>query len=296
LALSTVHGGDEVRHSYRLRCARRGAYTLGPLVARWGDPLGLTQREMVLAPEFELLVHPSIEPVVDRPLTRQWEDPPIRPPVSKPWSSGFELYGMRDYAPGDDTRRIVWRAFARTGRLLVREFEQGITDRVSIIVDTDRRFHTREDPSESFEAGIRVAASLGVKHLIDGFSVSVQTNDGPLTRALRGPGAHLELLDAMARVDFGKQPLSDTILRVTADPSRDAHTLLITPRLLPPAAAQLRLLINKGVSVTVVALLWEEEAEETAATASALGCGVVELRPDQSIAAALSVEVGAGRR
>ena len=38
----------------------------------------------------EVIVHPSTENVQDRPLTRQWEDPPIRPPRSKPWPSGFD--------------------------------------------------------------------------------------------------------------------------------------------------------------------------------------------------------------
>jgi uncharacterized protein (DUF58 family) len=70
----------------------------------------LTQRETVVAEPFELLVHPRVETVSDRPLTRQFEDPPIRPPVSKPFPSGLEFYGMREYVPGDDLRRIVWRA------------------------------------------------------------------------------------------------------------------------------------------------------------------------------------------
>jgi uncharacterized protein (DUF58 family) len=122
----------------------------------------------MIAEPYELLVHPRVENVSDRPLTRQFEDPPIRPPVSKPWPSGLEFYGMREYAPGDDLRRIVWRAYARTGKLMVREAEQGITDRITIVLSTDRGAHSRdaEGLSESFEAGVRAAASLGVKHLL----------------------------------------------------------------------------------------------------------------------------------
>ena len=36
----------------------------------------------------------------------------------------------------DDIRKIVWRAYARTGQLLVREAEQGITDKITLVVDT----------------------------------------------------------------------------------------------------------------------------------------------------------------
>lgn len=296
LPIASLHSGEDIQHSYRLLCKRRGAYKLGPLVARWGDPIGLTQREMVLVPEFELLIHPNIENVSDRPLTRQFEDPPIRPPVSKPWPSGLEFYGMREYKPGDDLRRIVWRAFAKTNVLMVREAEQGITDQITVILDTNRAYHSKEETSESFEAGVRVAASLAVKHLTEGYAVSVETNDGPLTKKLRGPGSQISVLDACARLEIGKQPISKAIMRLVTDPRRDAHNILVTPRLKPEDAAQLRLLINKGVSVLVVALMWDEHASETLNTATALGCQVVELRPGQSIAAALYTMVGAGSR
>lgn len=296
LPVATLRSGQDIGHSYRLHCKRRGAYRIGPLVARWGDPIGMTQREMTLVPEFELLVHPNIEPASSRPLTRQFEDPPIRPPVSKPWPSGLEFYGMREFSPGDDLRRIVWRAYAKTGVLMVREAEQGITDQITIILDTNRRFHSSEDPSESFEEGVRVAASLGVKHLAEGYSVTIETNAGPLTRKIRGPGATMQLLDACARVETGRSPLSEVLRRLTLDPRRDAHTVLVTPRLHAEEAAQLRMLVAKGVSVLVVALIWDEEAERTLNTAAALGCQVVEVRAGQSVAAALAHEVGAGRR
>ncbi len=91
--------GRAVEHHYTLRAARRGVYEVGPLVAVASDPLGLSERETVVAEQFELLVHPRIEIVSDRPLTRSFEDPPIRPPVSRPWPSGMEFYGMREYRP-----------------------------------------------------------------------------------------------------------------------------------------------------------------------------------------------------
>lgn len=296
LPIPSIKGGEEVTHTYRLHCRRRGVYKLGPLVARWGDPIGLTQREMELAPAFELLVHPSVEPVASRPLTRQFEDPPIRPPVSKPWNAGMEFYGMRDYSPGDDLRRIVWKAFARTGRLLVREFEQGITDSIVVMLDTDPRHHSREEPSESFECAVKVAASICVKALGEGYSVGCDTNDGKLTKMLRGPDAPIQMLDALARVDHGKGKLDTMIMRRIADPARTAHHILITPRLNKEAAAKLRMLLGRGVSIMVIALIWDEEAEETLGTAASLGCQVTEIRAGQSIADAFMHEIGAGRR
>ena len=300
LPIVRLRARAEVSHSYSLRCRRRGAYSVGPLVAITSDPLGLSRRERIIAAPFELLVHPRVDVVTDRPLTRMFEDPPIRPPVSKPWPSGLEFYGMREYVPGDDLRRIVWRATARTGKVMVREAEQGITDHITIILDTDRGGHSRdsEGESESFEAGIRAAASLGVRHLREGYELRVETNGGPLTRPLRGAGSQLLLLDALARLDMSREPLAKCISRLLTNPRRDAHNILVTPHLGPHDAAQLRLLLNTGVSVLVVALLWAEDEEEGSVltTAASLGTQVVGLRPGQDLATAFAAEMGAGTR
>lgn len=289
-----------VRHRYSLRCQRRGVYEVGPLVAVTSDPLGLTERETIIADRFEMLVHPRVEPVSDRPLTRRYEDPPIRPPVSRPWPSGLEFYGMREYQPGDELRRIVWRASARVGKLMVRQAEEGITDSITVILDTDRGAHSWDgDHSESFETGVRAAASLAVKHLREGYEVRCEANEGPLSRTLRGSRHQLSLLDSFARVEMSRQPLRGAIERLIADPRRDAHNILITPHLGDDEAARLRLLLNKGTSVLVVALLWEQEEvgeSRTLSVAAALGCQVTGVGPGDDLRTALYHDVGAGSR
>jgi uncharacterized protein (DUF58 family) len=298
LPITKLTRGAEVAHHYSLRCGRRGVYQIGPLVAVASDPLGLSERETIVTEPFELLVHPRIEVVSDRPLTRQFEDPPIRPPVSKPWPSGLEFYGMREYKPGDDLRRIVWRATARTGTVMVREAEQGVTDHVTVLLDTDRGAHSRdgEDLSESFETAVRAVGSLAVRHLREGYQVKIETNAGGLTRHLRGAKSQLPMLDALARVELDRTPLSAGLRRQVAFPSRDAHNILVTPRLGPGEAAQLRLLLNTGVSVLVVALLWDDENADTMGRAAALGCQVVGVRPGEDLGRALFSSIGAGNR
>jgi len=291
--VARIGAGQVVQHEYTLRCQRRGVYKVGPLVAVSSDPLGLATRRTVVAPEFELLVHPDIDNLSDRPLTRQFEEPPVRPPISRPWPSGLEFFGMREYSRGDDLRRIVWRASARTGRLMVREAEQGVTDKVVILLDTDRSGHSRdgEGLSESFEAGVRTAASLATFHLAQGFTIRLEGNDGQLTMPLRGIANQLALMDAYARVDMGRTPLVTTLSRLAANPPRDSHVVVITPRLGPAEAARLRLIVRTGASVLVVALIWDEESVNIPALAAELGCQVSAVRPGTDLAADLAHEV-----
>ena len=290
-----AEAGTPVAFSYPLTARRRGSYELGPLVVRWGDPFGLTRREAVLAGPVELLVHPGVEAAEDRPLTRMFEDPPVRPPISRPWPQGLEFYGMRRYAPGDDIRRIVWRAYARTGQLLVREAEQGITDRVTVLLDQDAANHTSGSPSASFEAGVKAAASVGVRHLRDGFSITLEGSKAALLAPLRSSSARVEYLDALARVERVRDaPLHEAIQRTAARVARNQHLVLITPRLDPRAAAALDLLLKRGLSVLVVALLYGEESFDSLARAAALGASVVEIRPRVPLSIAFRHQVGAG--
>jgi len=290
--------GADLQHRYGLRCTRRGVYQIGPLVAVASDPLGLSEQETTVAEPFELLVHPRLDLVDDRPLTRSFEDPPIRPPVSRPWPSGMEFYGMREYVPGDDTRKIVWRASARTGKIMIRESEQGVTDKVVLILDTNRGSHSRdgEDTSDSFEMAVRAAASLAVRHLREGYEVTIETNGGPLTRHLRGITNQISVLDSCARVELGREPLTTCLRRLVASGQRDAHNILITPHIGPAEATQLKLLLQTGVSVMVIALLWDDDDTGVLGVAASLGCQVVGVRPDDDLGAALYAGLaGAGR-
>jgi uncharacterized protein (DUF58 family) len=207
----------------------------------------------------------------------------------------MEFYGMRDYRPGDDLRRVVWRAFGRTGRLLVREAEQGITDRITLILDTSRTSHTPGEVSDSFEAGVKLAASLGVRHLREGYSVTLEGNGVRLAGPLRGRPSQIAFLDTLARVERTDNGLDEPIARLVGDARRDAHIVLITPLLEADSASRLKLLLERGASVLVCALVWSEESTTTLGTAASLGCQVIELRPNAPLAAAFRHEVGAGR-
>lgn len=295
--------GDEVRHRYQFTTQRRGVFEVGPLVAEWSDPFGLTRHRLTLAGPARIIVHPSTERVTDRVTSREWEDPPVRPPISKPWPSGFEFYGLRDYVNGDDPRRIVWRATARTldpdsgtGRYLVRESEQGITDRVNLFLDTDEEWHSPGRPSETFETAVRTVASLGARHLGDGFSVTLDSNPERLAASLRGGRSRISLLDALAAVELGKSRLRDALDRLFVDPRRNSHNVIVTPHLDRETATRLRILLERGTSLLLVMVLWEESDFASLHRAGTLGCNVIEVTARAPLDRLFQRVVGTARR
>ena len=296
IPLAVLSRGQTHEHRYTMTPRRRGVFDVGPLVATWSDPFGLTTHTQVLAEPVELIVHPTVEPVHDRVLTRMWEDPPVRPPVSKPWPVGFEFYGMRDYVPGDDLRRVVWAQVAKTGKMLVRESEQGITDRVVVLLDTHREMHSPGDPSETLESAVRVAASLGVRHLDDGFSVSLLTNDGAALTEARGANARLPYLDALARVALSGTPIDDAATRLVSLARTKAHVIVVTPHLEAKTATQLRLLVERGAGVVVANVQWEQSDPVALSRAASIGAQVVQIPAGVSLEAAFMNFAGAGGR
>ncbi len=304
LPVAVLPAGEEVTHEYSFTPRLRGVYTVGPLVASWSDPFGLTRKTEILSPAAELIVHPRTESAQDRVLSREWEDPPVRPPITKPWPSGYEFYGLRDYVSGDDPRRIVWRATARTldldtgqGRYLVRESEQGITDRVSILLDSGKADHSPGDPSETFETAVRVAASLATRHLKDGFTVTTHVNSQQLLRPMRSQRDGIRLLDELARLQPEPERLTGAVERILRNTRRDTHIAVIAPHLDQAATGRIKLLIDRGVSVVLVLVVWEQTDPISLHRAGQLGCNIVEVNASSSLEAVFRTVISqAGRR
>jgi len=296
--------GQKVTHDYHFTARQRGVFDIGPLEMTQGDPFGLTRKRTPLTGTSQIIVHPVTEPVRDRVATRAWEDPPTRPPVSKPWPTGYDIYGMRDYAMGDDPRRIAWRATARSfdpntgdARYMVRESEQGITDRVALIIDTDSRTHSPGTPSQTLEDAVRTVASLAVRHLRDGFAITVDTNSRRIVDAMRGEHHRIRLLDELARVQREPVGLAEAVTRLNTERRRTTlHNVLVTPHIDAEAAARLSLLRNRGLSVLIVMVLWPDSDPISRHRASALGCNVVEISPGMALEGAFRRVVGAGVR
>lgn len=302
LAVPVLPTGELLEHHYSFTPARRGVYRVGPLLAEWSDPFGLTRRHVVLHEAVDLIVHPNVEASRDRVNKRAWEDPEIRPLQSRPWPSGFDFYGMRDYVHGDDPRRIVWTATARTldldtgdGRYLVWEAEQGVTDEVNILLDTYHEHHDGGDPSDTFETAVRATASVASEHLDNGFSVSLYTGQRSAAKHLRGRRHKMTVMDELAAVNLEGAPLVDSVERLFATGGRNSHDIVITPNLDARSASRLRLMMERGTSLTLVLIVTQETDPLVLHRAGTLGCQVVELVPGRPFGPAFQHVIGAGR-
>ncbi|HEY8842165.1 MAG TPA: DUF58 domain-containing protein [Candidatus Dormibacteraeota bacterium] len=141
--LSGSIGGADVRAATGLvpRAGWVERRTLGPLprgaivASNWilesSDPLGFFRFRRKGANGEIGVVLPRFTSLSSVPQARELEAS-----VSAPRSgSGTELFGVREYRPGDPLRRIHWRSSARLGELVVREYEPPGVQTVGIFCD-----------------------------------------------------------------------------------------------------------------------------------------------------------------
>lgn len=72
-----------------------------------------------------------------------------------------EFADYREYAPGDEPRRVDWKAYARLGRLYVKEYLDEKQDAVLFIIDTSASMDWGAGNEHKGRYALRLAAGLG---------------------------------------------------------------------------------------------------------------------------------------
>lgn len=117
---SAARGVCEARG--RLRATPRGHWFVGPARLWYQDILGITRVSVASLANAELKVLPRIPKVeiIEPPATPRVTPDVLTRPHRVPTDDHFRF---REYAAGDDTRRIHWRLSLRSGHLQVRQPE-----------------------------------------------------------------------------------------------------------------------------------------------------------------------------
>jgi hypothetical protein len=153
-------------HSYVERvfisAARRGVIRVGPVTSVRTDPLGLLKREVAWVDVNELYVHPVTVPIpsTSAGFIKDLEGNPSAEVVD----SDISFHAIREYQLGDARRNIHWKSTAKTGQLMVRQYEETRRSRLAIILSLDEAEYASPD---EFELAVSIAGSLGARALRD---------------------------------------------------------------------------------------------------------------------------------
>lgn len=134
----------------------------------------------------------------------------------KGFSSDFMEY--RPYIPGDDTMHVDWKAWARTDRLYVKEFEDETNTHLQVMVDSSASMGFSSAETTKFDYAMYLAASLAylVIRQRDAVGFTLFDNDIVTRIPARSTKGHLHhILEEMERAE----PANETSL------SKPLHTL-----------------------------------------------------------------------
>jgi len=151
---------------------RRGVITVGPLTVSRGDPIGILRREVAWPQVERVFVHPVTVPI---PSTSAGNIPDLDgSPTRDIVSADLSFHAIRQYAPGDSRRHVHWKSTAKTGVLMVRQYEETRRARVAVVLDLRPDEYADDD---AFELAVSAAASLAVQGVRDGREVLVAVSD-----------------------------------------------------------------------------------------------------------------------
>ena len=226
--------GEEGTARCQIEARRRGVFLLGPVHIYSTDPLGLQPFAQKMMQTSELTVYPAVLPIQG-----SW----LRGAASQGWRGaasaltrgmGDDFYGVREYGPGDELRRVHWRTTARTGTLAVTEYAQTVTLDITLALDLSREAYlgTGEGEDGALECAVTLAATLADDLLRHGHVVRLLTAGERADQAMpaNSPQEMPRLLETLARVQADSLlTLADVLDADFAGGGVAATLVVITP-------------------------------------------------------------------
>jgi len=169
------------------------------------DALGLFQKIVKLAPgTSSITVLPKRYKLPELNLEGMSRNEMGGRSVARATGQTDEVVGLREYRPGDPPKHIHWRSWAKTGKPIVREYEDVFFPRYGLVLDTA----CPHEKADYFEEAVSIATS---------FVRSVETKECLLDLIFLNQGAQVqtvgsgvakseEMLELLATVDVDLEP------------------------------------------------------------------------------------------
>ena len=196
---------------------QRGMHSLGPVVVEASAPFGLFRRRVRLDQQRPVLVYPQVNPLGRLALVDGLAGEALRPQKAR---VGLETVGSPPvpFSPATPRRYIHWRNTAKSGRPMVKEFEDPRDQTLHLLFDATQVWG--EGRETTLEYAIKVVASVADYSRRN--RVPVQVWGGNLRgTGAGGPGDEgrqwTELLRSLALVSCGDGvTLGESLERLTS--------------------------------------------------------------------------------
>jgi uncharacterized protein (DUF58 family) len=231
-------------------------FTVGPLQVTSSDPLGLFRFTRRFSGTTSVVVYPATLPLpyLRLPLSHLAGEEALRHRAQQltPLAAS-----VREYVQGDAVNRVHWPSTAHTGKLMVKEFDLGLSMNLWILLDLEASVQAGEGPDSTEETMVTISASVARKYLDMGLPVGLAAEgERSYLIASDSSPSHLHhVLEELARVRAtGRTPLESTLGQVERHLGRYSTLLIVTPSPREEWLKALPDLGRRGVRVALVQL------------------------------------------
>ena len=196
-----IEVGGHRETSFVIEPDRRGRYQVGPLGVEIVDPFGLAKVTSRGAKPTSFLVHPRTEQLTlprDFGERRSVSVSALRQPTG---ATGEDFYTLREYAQGDDLRKIHWPSTAKRGKYMIRQEETPWHTRATLLIDDRQGVHGGFGETASFERAIETIASLVSLYHSSGYSYRLAAAHDPGMSGGKGSHHYHRCLDLLATLE-----------------------------------------------------------------------------------------------
>ena len=219
--LPRLAGGQSAQIDVRLRPLRRGLHALGDAYAYSSFPFHFSRNWPLRCPGGSLLVLPDFHPIahVALPVGSRYQPGGIA--LTSNVGESPEYIGSRDFRPGDSTRRIDFRSWARLAHPVVREYQEEYYFRVGLVLDTFVPGRRKPPPGgfDDLEGAVSLTAAAADalsrgEYIIDLFAAGPELH---VFRAGRHTAHFENILEILACVDPCRRTSFEAISPALAD-------------------------------------------------------------------------------
>ena len=157
----TVPSGARHAAVYHLTPTARGDYHFGDVHLRVHGRLGMVNRLLRVSQPKAVKVYPNLlDTATFTLMARRGRLQQVGIRAARLQGAGREFESLRDYMPDDEMRRVDWKASARTGKLVARQYEVEKSQSVILAIDVGRTMLAEIDGIQKLDYAINAALLL----------------------------------------------------------------------------------------------------------------------------------------
>lgn len=249
--------GQTVKLDYRARATKRGVLPVGPLRVAATDPIGIFFRDTALSGSAAAVVYPRPLDVPPHDLGGSVSFGGGLAERMARAGEGMDYHGVRDYKPGDELRRIHWKATARLQRLSVIEFQQSYAADIAIALDLLKGTDVGEGKETTLEYAVKIVATLTRRAVSSGTAVALAMHgaQGMRTAICRRDDDLLRAYELLAEAEAtGETPVSTLVEEMKPLYEAGLAVLVVTSDPESRLGGMVQFLESERVSLTAVLL------------------------------------------